>query len=285
MKAMMTAFVGAWLLITLTGCVSQAQYDELDLAYRKSKEQTVELQQRIAELEQRIKLLEQNPIDQQKTIDELTKQRDDLAAKLKDLQAKIDAIGQRTAVVRVLPQEIDEALKKFAEAHPDLVEYDAKRGMVKFKSNLTFPSGSDQLGANAQQALTTFAGILNEGEAKSYEARVIGHTDTQRISKPATRAKHPTNWHLSVHRAISVRNALQAAGVSAIRTSVAGYGPYRPVVENTARGAEQNRRVEIYLVPMTPVNEAFLKNNAPAPEPKPVNPVLPTRGDEDIPLK
>lgn len=283
MKAITTAFIMTYMLITLSGCVSQAQYDELDLAYRKSKEQVVELQQRIAELEQRIKLLEQNPIDQQKTIDELTKQRDALAAKLNDLQGRIDSLAQNTNIAVALPKDIDDALKQFAAENPDIVEYDSARGMVKFKSDVTFALGSDQLTAGARTTITRFAAILNAGAAVNYEARVIGHTDTVRIAKPETKAKHPTNWHLSVHRAISVRDAIQSAGVPAIRTSVAGYGQYRPVVNNKAGGAEPNRRVEVYLVPMTPVNQEYLNNtpvnNTPAPKPTVPN------NSNDIPLK
>lgn len=285
MKAITTAFIMSWMLLTLSGCVSQAQYDELDLAYRKSQEQVIELQQRIAELEQRIKLLEQNPIDQQKTIDELTKQRDALAAKLGDLQGRIDALAQNTNITVALPKDIDDALKQFAAENPGIVEYDSARGMVKFKSDVTFGLGSDQLTAGARATITKFAAILNAGAAVNYEARVIGHTDTVRIAKPATKAKHPTNWHLSVHRAISVRDAIQAAGVSPIRTSVAGYGPYRPVVNNTARGADKNRRVEIYLVPMTPVNQEYLKNNAPANNTPQPQPTVPDNSNDDIPLK
>jgi len=40
-------------------------------------------------------------------------------------------------------------------------------------------------------------------------------------------------------------------GVAANRMQVAGYGEYRPVVANGANGAAANRRVEIFLSPMT----------------------------------
>jgi chemotaxis protein MotB len=61
---------------------------------------------------------------------------------------------------------------------------------------------------------------------------------------------HPTNWHLSVHRAISVENLMESNGVSPTRISVKGYGEYRPLEANEAgkKGNPKNRRVEIYLV-------------------------------------
>ena len=82
---------------------------------------------------------------------------------------------------------------------------------------------------------------------------MVGHTDNMPISKPDTRAKHPTNMHLSTHRAISVRDALVADGITANRVQVAGYGEFRPVAENGTRGSATNRRVEIFLTPMPAV--------------------------------
>jgi chemotaxis protein MotB len=82
------------------------------------------------------------------------------------------------------------------------------------------------------------------------EVRIVGHTDDVPIGKPQTRELHPTNVHLSVHRSISVRSALVSAGVEPVRIQVAGYGEYRPVIENRPGGTPENRRVEVYLTPM-----------------------------------
>ena len=63
-----------------------------------------------------------------------------------------------------------------------------------------------------------------------------------------TANKHPTNMHLSCHRAISVRKELMAMGVPADKMQAAGWGETRPYVPNTSSGnTPQNRRVEIYL--------------------------------------
>ena len=45
-----------------------------------------------------------------------------------------------------------------------------------------------------------------------FDLVVAGHTDDVPIKKAATKAKHPTNWHLSVHRAISVANVKVTSG-------------------------------------------------------------------------
>jgi chemotaxis protein MotB len=79
---------------------------------------------------------------------------------------------------------------------------------------------------------------------------IAGHTDDIPIQKPDTRAKHPTNWHLSSHRAISVLNVMASNGIEPKRMSVRGFSEYRPVAENKPNkgGNPQNRRVEIYIV-------------------------------------
>ncbi|MHC4706350.1 MAG: OmpA/MotB family protein, partial [Planctomycetota bacterium] len=63
-------------------------------------------------------------------------------------------------------------------------------------------------------------------------------------------AKHPTNWHLSAHRAISVLKIMGANNVNSMRLSARGFGEFRPVVPNepNKKGHAQNRRVEIYIV-------------------------------------
>lgn len=259
------------------GCVAQRQYDELELAYRRSQEQVGELENRIAELRQQIAMLEAHPEQYQERIDDLTQERDQLIAQLEDLRGQIEGLAEREPVM--LPTEVDEALREFADQHPDMVEYDASRGMLRFRSDVTFDLGSADLTSEAQRTLARFGDLLNDPSVRGYEVRIVGHTDTVPISREETRQRHPTNWHLSVHRSISVRDAIEDANVDPIRTSVAGYGPYRPVVQNTASGAERNRRVEIYLVSMTDVNRDYLRPtgesrqrsepSAPAPAPRP----------------
>jgi chemotaxis protein MotB len=93
--------------------------------------------------------------------------------------------------------------------------------------------------------------ILNSEQGKKFDVIIAGHTDDIRIGKPETRAKHPTNWHLSAHRAISVLDIMENSGVSPERMSVRGFGEFRPIVPNlpNKKGNSQNRRVEIYIVP------------------------------------
>ncbi len=149
-----------------------------------------------------------------------------------------------------LPIELSTMLEDFANAS-DMVTYDADRGIVKFKSDLLFEKGSDQLTASAAASIKALCAILNSEEGNNFDIIIAGHTDDIPIGKPETRAKHPTNWHLSVHRAISVLNMMKSSEIDFERMSVRGFGEYRPLEPNAPdkKGNPQNRRVEIYIVP------------------------------------
>ncbi len=246
--------------VFITGCgVTQQAHDELKQAWRTAVESLKSAEARNAELEQELAELRKSPAENARRIAELEREKADLVAKLTKLRTDYAKLADRKpAEYSPLPKELDAKLKAFAAANPNLVEYDPKRGMVKFRSDVTFALGSAQLRPSAAATLATLAGILNDPVASTYEVRVVGHTDTVPIKRAATKAKHPTNWHLSVHRAISVRDSLEQSGIDAFRTAVSGYGPYRPNVQNAKGGAEPNRRVEIFLVAMRTVNRNFV---------------------------
>jgi chemotaxis protein MotB len=148
-----------------------------------------------------------------------------------------------------LPVELSTLLEDFATKH-DMVEYDSSRGMVKFKSDLTFEKGSDKVQSSAIEAIQLLCGILNTEEGKNFDVIIAGHTDDIPIGQPATREKHPTNWHLSAHRAIAVLNVMSGNKIDSTRMSIRGFSEYRPIEPNKPNkgGNPQNRRVEIYVV-------------------------------------
>ena len=176
------------------------------------------------------------------------------------LQRELDAANQayqnlesRIAGIQFAPlnEGTDRALSTLAAQYPDLLRYDAARGMIRFASDLTFASGSAEVQDSARAALTALGSILNSNSAMGYDAIIVGHTDAQRISS-STAQRHPTNMHLSCHRAIAVRDALTNLGVAAPRMQAAGWGETRPAVPNGPGGnTPENRRVEIFLTPST----------------------------------
>ena len=171
---------------------------------------------------------------------------------LAEKQALIDSMKNQLMFGGAqLPVELSTMLAEFAANNPDMITFDANKGIVKFKSDLLFEPGSDVVAPSATQAVQALADILKSQQAEQFDIIVAGHTDDIPIGKPATRQKHPTNWHLSAHRAISVLNLMISDGLAPERLSARGFGEYRPVEPNkpNKKGNPQNRRVEIYIVP------------------------------------
>ncbi|MCB9845461.1 MAG: OmpA family protein [Phycisphaeraceae bacterium] len=161
---------------------------------------------------------------------------------LRDMEGRINSMD-----VAQLDPATDYALAQLASQYPNLLTYDSDKGMLRFNSDLTFDSGSAEVKESAQQTLSRLAQILNASAAQTYVIDIVGHTDNQRISA-ATAARHPTNLHLSCHRAIAVDNALAGLGVARERMRASGWGEFRPLVPNNANaGTAANRRVEVYL--------------------------------------
>ncbi len=250
-------FVRALCLVVVSasaiGCVSQSQYDSLRTAYLREKEQNVDMQARLEEALARANALRSAQTgpdaDLEGRLAQALQDKARLDAALAEMEQRLRAAGMDTQIA--LPAELDRALRQLAEQHPGLMTYDARRGMVKLSSDLTFDLGSAQVKPSVRGALAQLAQVIAGQSGSQFEAWVVGHTDNVPIRRADTLAKHPTNWHLSAHRAISVMDVIRSSGVSANRFMVGGYGEYRPVVPNGARGAEANRRVEIFLVAST----------------------------------
>lgn len=101
---------------------------------------------------------------------------------------------------------------------------------------VTFEVGSDVLTAAATRVLDRVAASLIG--SPDLRVRVSGHTDST--------GSRAFNMRLSQERAESVMGYLVAQGVDADRLVAVGYGPDRPVADNsTSAGRAMNRRVEL----------------------------------------
>jgi chemotaxis protein MotB len=106
-----------------------------------------------------------------------------------------------------------------------------------------FNSGQATLLPGASQKIERIAHILSQ---HGLDIRVEGHSDNQ----PIHNAQFRSNWELSTARAMSVLELLIGdAGYDPARTSVAGYGQYRPIADDgTAEGRRMNRRVDLVVL-------------------------------------
>ncbi len=263
----------------LGGCVSQGKYDELKFAQRNCEAERERLTAELAGAQNTIRTMDQEI----KRLKDLLAEREAFIQALKDRLEKAGiALGKLTDIYgklaerpfgnlgaplqTPLPPAVNQALIDLAKKFPNLIEYDPARGVLRFKSDLLFDVGSATVKEEAIPALQEFAKVMAIPEAGTLDAVIVGHTDNIPIGKPGTRQAHPTNWHLSVHRSISVMDVLKNAGVSQDRMGVMGYGEFRPIAPNEGRrGNARNRRVEIYLVPKQAVGERNVKSAPQAP--------------------
>ncbi len=229
------------------GCVTQSQYD-------KCRRQNEIVNARLDEMKNQSEGYRLEAERWQSKHDNINTLLMGCSKKLELLQAGYDAksaeLEHLSGLVgsTALPTTLSNALAEWAQSSgSDLVEFDEKTGIVRFKSDLVFASGSDEVQTKARQQITALSAILNSASAEGFDILIVGHTDDQPIKYSA--AKHPTNWHLSVHRAIAVEKVLATAGLSEQRMSVMGFGEFRPIVPNKPGGTAENRRVDLYIVP------------------------------------
>ncbi len=113
---------------------------------------------------------------------------------------------------------------------------------LNMPGNITFPTNSADLNASFYEVLNSVAIVLNEFQQTVIE--VAGHTDST--------GTVAYNQGLSERRAESVAAYLRTRNILADRIITVGMGPHRPIASNdTAEGRQQNRRVELTLVPLT----------------------------------
>jgi len=239
-------------MIFTAGCADQIKDLQLQNSTqeRRIKELEGQLQAANLELEQAKRQIEalggKGNVEMQALQQKVAALEEDIAKK----KALIETMQKQLGGATQLPAELSSMLEDWAKGS-DLVSFDAARGIVKFKSDLLFEKGSDEVAPSAMEAVKALCGILNTEQAKAFDIIIAGHTDDLRISQPETKAKHPSNWYLSAHRAIAVLDTMTANGLVPERASIRGFGEFRPVVPNESnkKGNPQNRRVEIYIVP------------------------------------
>ncbi len=246
-RAMVVLALGAG---SLGGCVSQGEYDAL---FDNNRSLTNRNQELLAQLDECNQSMAGLRGSQSGAEDLMGRQRSDntmLRQQLSQARNTINGLEDRLDSLELgqLDPATDRALARLAARFPRQIQYDADRGMLRFSSDLTFSSGSDAVRDEAKASIAALGEVLKTSEAEAYDVVIVGHTDAAKPSA-GTQQRHPTNTHLSAHRAIAVKEALRSVGIPANKMQIAGWGEYRPVVANAADGnTPQNRRVEIFLV-------------------------------------
>ncbi len=107
--------------------------------------------------------------------------------------------------------------------------------VISLPSDALFASGSDELSEEAKLAVRELAGVLAQ---VGNQAEIVGHTDPL----PPAAGSYPSNWDLSLARALRVANALTDAGYKGNFAAI-GMGDSR--FRHLDPGLTEERRYEL----------------------------------------
>jgi outer membrane protein OmpA-like peptidoglycan-associated protein len=114
--------------------------------------------------------------------------------------------------------------------------------LLNIPSGITFATNSYAIEPQFRKTLDDVASTLASYNQTYID--VYGHTDST--------GNDSINIPLSQNRAQSVANYLSSHGVASARIGTKGFGASQPIASNaTVEGRQQNRRVEIKIVPVT----------------------------------
>jgi type VI secretion system protein ImpK len=122
------------------------------------------------------------------------------------------------------------------------VDENAQRILVRISGEGMFASGSDQLDPEFVPIMQRIGKAL---ETQPGNAVITGHTDNVPIKKSL---RFPSNYHLSVARAETVKAIVVAALSDPSRVTSEGRGETEPIADNkTTEGKRRNRRIELIV--------------------------------------
>jgi len=187
-----------------------------------------------AELAQKLEKLESEKA-------ELAKEKEDLS---KDVQAKTGEL----AALKGTYDKLEEKMKDEIDKGDIRLSQSGGKLRVDLVDKILFDSGEAVVSKRGEGVLARVGGVLATMDDK--QIQVSGHTDSNPISEKLA-PQFPTNWELSVTRAVNVVRFLEEkANVPAKNLIATGYGQYHPIASNkSAAGRARNRRIEILLTP------------------------------------
>ena len=128
------------------------------------------------------------------------------------------------------------------EAAVEIIE--TEQGVaIQVRESILFETSKSTLREDSKAVLSSIAELLS-----SIDNTIVveGHTD----NRPISTAEFPSNWELSVDRAVNVvKYFVENTGIDPKRLSATGYGEHHPVVPNdTEENMAKNRRVNILII-------------------------------------
>lgn len=221
------------LFLILTGCVSAGKYHDLEAVHSSTEAQLAKCENDRADLERRLGITSSEKTELEGSV--VTMRR-----ALAELEARKVVTEKRLAEFK----ELTEKFKELVDAGKLSIKVRNGRMMLALSSDILFSSGSAQLskeGNNAIKEVTTLLKTLN-----NRNFQIEGHTDNVPIHSKV----FPSNWELASARASSVLNTMLTEGFPPEHVSLASYGKYDPISDNsTPEARAENRRIAIVVVP------------------------------------
>ena len=164
-----------------------------------------------------------------------------------------DQLEQFKTLARLKAEEADELrrakelLDQRLSSSEASVGYDERGLVTRMVDQVLFDSGKAQLRRSAYPVLDKLAQVLKQ--IPDQPVGVEGHTD----NVPIKYSGWASNEALSLARANAVAEYLaQQHGIDSSHLTAIGYGASHPVASNdTAAGRQQNRRVELIILPQS----------------------------------
>lgn len=168
-------------------------------------------------------------------------------ATILQLRGKLNAA--LAAKVSELKRYRSDFLARLSEVLGDRKDIRVVGDRFVLQSEVLFATAKAELGPQGQASIRAVAQSLAEivktiPADVAWVLRVDGHTD----QRPIANEQFPSNWELSVARAVAVVRALADAGIPADRLAAAGFGQHHPLDQaGSAEANRRNRRIEFKL--------------------------------------
>ena len=217
----------------------------------EARAQTVQTEQARKALEEQ---LSQQLAAKDQKLTALEDERTRLSTEREQLQQAVQEKDAELARLKATYEDIEQKLKAEISEGEIRVSQAEGRIQVDLVDKILFDSGEASLSPRGGEVLARLGAVLSKVENRSI--LVSGHTDDAPPSQRLA-ATFPTNWELSVARAVNVVRFLgEKASVPPNKLVAAGHGDTKPVASNsTAKGRARNRRIEILLIPDLPAGK------------------------------
>jgi len=159
-------------------------------------------------------------------------------------RARVDPSEASRRQLNQTMQQIESTVEKFPNSGIS-VKRDSRGIVISLAAAKFFASGEAEI-AIAQ--LSALDAVMETLRRLSNHIEIDGFTD----SVPIANARFHDNWELSAARSASVlRYILGHSELNPDHLTIAGYGPYRSIGDNSSEeGRALNRRVEIVIRPL-----------------------------------